>query len=203
MSQALQHTAVIGGSGYLGEAVTKRLLELDVQTRIVDMRPPRFEVGKATFVACDIREALPLAEALRGVQTVIHLAGVIDIRRHYHPTASQEINVGGTGNVLRACRGVGVHRMVYVSTSNVLMEETRPFLDMILILVGCTSRRLRKSYDFYRGCRTAEERECIDVTEESPAPPRQCTEYSRTKLLAESLVLEEALREDGMPLGLC
>ena len=162
--EVLQQTAVIGGSGYLGKAVSERLLQLGVQIRILDLYPPTFDIQAASFLTCDVREPLRLAEALSGVQSVIHVAGVIDIRRHYHPTASEEVNVQGTANVVRACRATGVQRMIYISTSNVLMEE----------------------------------RECLDISEESSVPLRQCTEYSRTKLLAERLVLEEAHREGGM-----
>ncbi|CAE7495413.1 sdr42e1 [Symbiodinium microadriaticum] len=122
-SSALQLTAVTGGSGYLGQAVTRRLLELGVPTRIIDTKVPSSDLEGAKFVRCDIREPASVAGALQGVQTVIHLAGLIDIRRCYHPTASREVNVQGTANVLRASRGAGVKRMVYVSTSNVLMEE--------------------------------------------------------------------------------
>ncbi|CAE7680317.1 sdr42e1 [Symbiodinium necroappetens] len=122
-SSVLQLTAVTGGSGYLGQAVTRRLLELGVPTRIIDTKVPSPDLEGAKFVRCDIREPASVAGALQGVQTVIHLAGLIDIRRCYHPTASREVNVQGTANVVRASRGAGVKRMVYVSTSNVLMEE--------------------------------------------------------------------------------
>ena len=160
----LELTAVFGGSGYLGQAVARRLRELGVPTLILDMQAPPSDIPGATFAQCDIREAARVAELLKGVKTVIHAAGYIDIRRCFHPTASREINVRGTRNVLEACRSAGVRRLVFVSTSNVLMAE----------------------------------RECLDVTEESPVPPNPSTEYSRTKLEAEALVLAEARRAEGL-----
>jgi NAD dependent epimerase/dehydratase len=70
--------------------------------------------------AGDIRDPHGVREAVKGRDTVLHLAALIAIPFSYHsPAAYVETNVTGTLNVLQAARDLGVTRMVHTSTSEV------------------------------------------------------------------------------------
>jgi nucleoside-diphosphate-sugar epimerase len=72
------------------------------------------------FVRSDLSDADELAEQMWGVDAVIHSAGQyrIGIPRTAH-RAMWEANVCATERVLNAANGVGVPRLLYVSTVNV------------------------------------------------------------------------------------
>lgn len=68
----------------------------------------------------DIRDGYAVKEAMKGCDTVLHLAALIAIPYSYYSPASYvETNVTGTLNVLQAARELGVKRIVHTSTSEV------------------------------------------------------------------------------------
>ena len=69
----------------------------------------------------DIRDATAVREAVHGARLVFHLAGMIDTSMHPGPRL-QEINVGGTRNVVAACEAEQVKRLVYVSSVHALPD---------------------------------------------------------------------------------
>ena len=92
---------VTGGSGVLGRALTHTLegrTDVRVLSRHADPRP--------AFRQGDLQTGAGLAEALRGVDTVIHAAS-----QPSRPQADVEM----TGVLLAAAREAGVRHVVYVS----------------------------------------------------------------------------------------
>jgi dihydroflavonol-4-reductase len=63
----------------------------------------------------DIRELDALQRAVEGCDAVVHTAAVYSYSRH--ASELEEVNVGGTRNVLEACRSAGVRRLVHTSTA--------------------------------------------------------------------------------------
>ncbi len=63
----------------------------------------------------DVRDGLALERAVRGCEAVVHVAAL------YSFTASaseiEAVNVGGTRNVIAACRAAGVRRLVHTSSA--------------------------------------------------------------------------------------
>jgi dihydroflavonol-4-reductase len=63
----------------------------------------------------DVRDLDGLTEAIRGCDAVVHTAAIYSYSR---PAAELEaVNVGGTRNVLDACRSADVRRLVHTSTA--------------------------------------------------------------------------------------
>eukprot|EP00051_Salpingoeca_urceolata_P014308 m.181705 g.181705 ORF g.181705 m.181705 type:complete len:511 (-) comp18045_c0_seq3:70-1602(-) len=136
--------AVTGGAGYVGECVIARLLSEAVGVAhvvVVDVNPPREGMpglgdvqvpdldvttvpSRLTFVKCDISLADQVDSALAGkrIACVIHLAsfGMSGAEMVSNPEKLHAINVGGTENVIAACRRQGIGRLVYISTYNVV-----------------------------------------------------------------------------------
>lgn len=69
----------------------------------------------------DICDPEQVRDAVRGARLVFHLAGMIDTSLYPSPKL-QEINVGGTRNVIAACEAEHVERLVYVSSVHALPD---------------------------------------------------------------------------------
>lgn len=107
---------VTGGTGYLGRAVVKRLIEegnrVKVFCRNAEDTANESHIGEVHIG--DVTNPGQLDEAMRGVKVVYHLAALVD---HY---ASEEqlhrVNVQGTCNVIESALRRGVERVVHCSS---------------------------------------------------------------------------------------
>lgn len=76
--------------------------------------------GEFEVFAGDIRDPYGTKEAMKGCDSVLHLAALIAIPySYYSPDSYVDTNVKGTLNVLQAARELGVKRVVHTSTSEV------------------------------------------------------------------------------------
>lgn len=107
---------ITGVSGYLGRLLARRLAR-DPEARVVgiDLRPP-VDTAAIAFHRCDIRDRR-LAQILADeqVETLIHLA--FYTLPEGDAAIAESINVGGTGNVLRAAGMAGIRRLVLASSA--------------------------------------------------------------------------------------
>lgn len=124
---------VTGGSGFIGAHVVLKLKEFGVTPRVFDLSPPA-HIDNVEYYQGSILELEHLRSALRGVDAVMHLAAVADVKDVFNdPHYSETVNVRGTVNVLEAMRRSGVKRIVYGSTTwaysdadGVQVDETTP-----------------------------------------------------------------------------
>ena len=108
---------VTGGSGFLGIALVRQLVEEGYRPRVLDindLKEPELE-DNVTFVKGDVRDAQVVAEACQDVDTVFHLAAAVLPARGKKTYTS--INAGGTHNVLQASLERQVKQVVHISTS--------------------------------------------------------------------------------------
>jgi nucleoside-diphosphate-sugar epimerase len=119
---------VTGGAGFLGRAILRELAGAGLaELRVFDLAEvdPSVFPGVVSRVG-DVRDAGAVREAMRGVDVVLHAASQIDWG-HAPPGRLAEVNVGGTENVLRACRQAGVRGVVYTSSMDAVCG-TRPIV---------------------------------------------------------------------------
>src|SRR6478609_6483611 len=120
---------VTGAARDLGSRVLRTLhADPDVDLAVgVDVVPPRRDVGGATFVRGDIRT--PIVARLiaeHGVDTVAHLGVLATPRGPSASSATKEVNVVGTLQVLAACQNASsVRRLVVRSTTAVYGAGSR------------------------------------------------------------------------------
>ncbi len=122
---------VTGADGFIGSHLTEALVRHghDVKAftlynsfsswgwldRCADDVRGKFEVFQG-----DVRDPNGVRTAMKGCDTVLHLAALIAIPYSYHsPDTYVDTNVKGTLNVLQAARDLGVSRLVHTSTSEV------------------------------------------------------------------------------------
>jgi len=72
-------------------------------------------------VGADMRRYDSLLQAFRGADVVFHVAGIVSIAGGGFKRL-QETNVGGTRNVLAACREAGVRRLIYTSSVHAFVD---------------------------------------------------------------------------------
>lgn len=116
-SSVARAVAVTGAAGFIGTRLVPALAAAGVP-RIVglDMRDPVRTVSGYEHHLVDVA-GRELDSMLRGCDTVVHLAAVTD--PIVDDALMARVNVDGTRRVLQAAAGVGVRRIVRVSTAAV------------------------------------------------------------------------------------
>lgn len=121
-----QHVLVTGGAGYVGSALVPKLLAAGYRVTVLDL----YLYGTELFdehrgpnlreVQGDIRDPKAVAEALEGVDAVIHLACISnDPSYDLDPALGRSINYDAFRPLVKACKAAGVQRFVYASSSSV------------------------------------------------------------------------------------
>ena len=109
---------ITGGAGFIGREVTRNLLSKGHQVRLLARNPEGIKslFPKAEVVWGDITDINSLDKALDGVDTVIHLAGLISYSKRDKDLLHM-VNVEGTRNLLAHCGNV--NRFVFSSSVSV------------------------------------------------------------------------------------
>lgn len=137
MAEKAKSALVTGGAGFIGSHVAQRLVTLGYQVRILDNLSTGFRdnvdaIGDVDFLEGDLRDVAACDAAVRGMDTVFHVAALPSVPRSLRdPLGSHESNVTGTLNILEAARRAGVRRVVYSSSSSVygdtsVLPKTEP-----------------------------------------------------------------------------
>jgi nucleoside-diphosphate-sugar epimerase len=113
---------VTGGSGFIGGALIERLHREGWEVRALarsDAAAARVRERGAEPVRGDIGDRATLEEAAAGSEVAFHSAAKVE--GWGDPAEFERLNVGGTANIIAACRAAGVRRLVHVSTEAALM----------------------------------------------------------------------------------
>lgn len=106
---------VTGGTGFVGSHIVKRLALDKIETRCLVRKgsnSKRLEDLGTELAYGDLTDKESLKKALQGVETVIHLIGIIVERKG---ATFEIIHTQGTRALVEACKDVGVKRFIYVS----------------------------------------------------------------------------------------
>ena len=118
----MQKVAVTGGGGFIGAALVRSLVGRGIEVTVIGRNPyPDLASLGVRCIRGDIREPGTFAEALRGCDTVFHVAAKAGIWGPRHEYFA--INHIGTTNVIAACRAQQVARLIYTSTPSVVFDR--------------------------------------------------------------------------------
>lgn len=120
---------IIGGSGFIGTALTRALSVQGHAVRVIDHAPSR--TYPDLWQSADVRDLPALSAAVAGCTTLYHLAAQHrdDVRpaKLYH-----DVNVTGAEHVSAAAEAHGIRRIIFTSTVAVYgaaaseLDETAP-----------------------------------------------------------------------------
>ncbi|MGW0184853.1 NAD-dependent epimerase/dehydratase family protein [Streptomyces sp. NPDC003362] len=123
-----------GAAGGLGTLMRDLLPDYGYQLRLLDLRPVE---GAPDAIVADLADKEAVREAVRGVDAIIHLAG-ISLEAPFEKIL--KANIEGTYNLYEAARDEGVRRIVFASSNHAVGYTPRPQGDDPLIPVE-TPRR--------------------------------------------------------------
>lgn len=163
MEEAPESYGVIGGEGFVGQAIIQKLRETYPERRTTSMGLTQRHFADAApyhFERTDISSLESILSSFDRSRptTVFHTASP-------HPGSSLEtcerINVEGTRNVIEACRKSGVRKLVFTSSVTVLYEG----LD--LISVDERMPTTTNAEDFYVSSKAKAEKLVLEANDDS------------------------------------
>ena len=123
---------VTGGTGFTGKALVKRLLDAGHSVVALDyqegLKTEEIKTWGGEVIIGSVTDRSVVEKALKGADIVQHLAAAfreLDVPNSYY----DEVNVGGTQNVLEAAEKEGVKKFIYCSTCGVHGNVDNPPAD--------------------------------------------------------------------------
>ena len=130
---------VAGGAGFIGSHIVDKLLNQDIEVTVLDNlytgKPENIEQCKGNrkfrFVQGDVRNLDLVKRLVKDVDAVFNEAAVVSVSRSLEePILANEVNVGGTLNLLKASLDSEVKRFVQASSASVYGNtKTLPVLE--------------------------------------------------------------------------
>lgn len=108
--------AITGISGYIGSKLLEHLDRRDNVKNIIgiDIKEPRVKSKKLKFYRHDVRQPFGELFIENKVDAVVHLAFILRPTRN--TALARQIDIGGTKNLLDACRQANVKHLLYLSS---------------------------------------------------------------------------------------
>lgn len=122
------HVLVAGGAGFIGSHITDRLLDQDMEVTVLDnlhsglLDNIKQNNGKREFhfVNGDVRNFRLIKRLVKDVDAVFNEAAIVSVPRSVEdPLLANEVNVGGSLNLLKASADLGVKRFIQASSASV------------------------------------------------------------------------------------
>ena len=123
----MKNVLVTGAAGFIGSHLTERCVESGYKVKALVRYNSKGNYGwlesspyknDIEFITGDIRDYDSVYNAVKGCDTVFHLAALIGIPYSYvSPMAYIKTNVEGTYNIVQSCREQGTENILVTSTS--------------------------------------------------------------------------------------
>jgi nucleoside-diphosphate-sugar epimerase len=135
MTHKYKRILVTGGAGFIGSHIVDRLIKEDLDVTVIDnLDTGRIEnIAKHknnknfNFIKGDIRDLELVKKALKGIDAVFHEAALASVTLSVkEPILSNDINVGGTLNLLKASYDLDVKRFIFASSAAIYGDTKSP-----------------------------------------------------------------------------
>ncbi len=145
---------ITGGTGSLGRALTKKILQTDVDTIRIYSRDELKQVQmqaelndeRLRFLIGDVRDKERLLRALEDIHIVVHAAALKQVPvAEYNPFEAVKTNVNGSQNVLEACLDKNIQTAIAIGTDKAVSPLNTYGATKLLM------ERLFISANFYKG----------------------------------------------------
>jgi UDP-glucose 4-epimerase len=122
----MKKVLVTGGAGFIGSHLVDRLIQEGCEVTVLDNLAMGLESNLAEvrdrirFVHGDLRDLATVKDCAADQEVIFHLGALGSVPRSINdPITSNNVNAGGTLNVLVAAKDAGVRRVIYASSSSV------------------------------------------------------------------------------------
>ncbi|MEO6901897.1 MAG: NAD-dependent 4,6-dehydratase LegB [Bacteroidia bacterium] len=127
----MESVLVTGADGFIGSHLVEKLIDEGKKVKAFVYYNsfntwgwldsfPKEKLSQIEIFAGDIRDPNGVRNAVKGVDTIYHLAALIAIPYSYHsPDSYVDTNIKGTLNILQAARDYNVQKILVTSTSEV------------------------------------------------------------------------------------
>ena len=154
---------ITGGTGSLGKALTKRLLETDVDTVRIFSRDEQKQVqmesdfnhdSRLRFLIGDVRDKARLLRALEEIDIVVHAAALKHVPvAEYNPFEAVKTNVNGAQNLLEACLDKNIELALAIGTDKAVSPlntygATKMLMERLFISANYYKGRHRPNLKF-------------------------------------------------------
>ena len=129
MAQSRPLIALTGATGFIGRHLLRDLPTRGYRIRVLLRRPTELPPEADGAVVGDLARPSNMAEALRGVDTVIHSAGLAHAMTGLPEDDYRTVNVQATVDLAKAAERAGVKRFVFLSS---IRAQTGPTSQAIL-----------------------------------------------------------------------
>ena len=117
---------ITGGSGFIGNSIVKKL-QKNYDVTVFDIKQRNSNVN---FIQGDIKDSKSVEDAIKSFDVVIHLAATLGvINTEKNPVLTLDTNLGGTKNVLEACKLHHIKKIIFSSSSEVYGEPLKIPID--------------------------------------------------------------------------
>ena len=129
-----ERVLVTGGAGFIASLVVDRLVAEGCEVSVLDNLSrgnvgnikAHVEEGKVSLAKGDIRDIRTVSRLARRIDAIVHEAGLVNVGTSLDkPVLVNDVNVGGTLNLLDAARRSQVKRFVFASSCAVYGEAKR------------------------------------------------------------------------------
>jgi dTDP-glucose 4,6-dehydratase len=118
---------VTGSEGFIGSALTEKLLEMGAHVKGFVLYNFKGDLGwvghlsdKIELYFGDVRDYNAVEDSMQGIDTVFHLAASVSVPYSIlHPRETIDTNIFGTLNVLKAAQAKNVRKIVHISSSEI------------------------------------------------------------------------------------
>ena len=118
---------VIGGAGYIGSALVRKLLERGYHVRLLDAllfgKEPIAHFSdhpNVEIIEGDFRHVENVVEAMQNVDSVVHLGAIVgDPACNLDESLTIDVNLSATRMIAELAKSAGVQRIVFASTCSV------------------------------------------------------------------------------------
>jgi len=123
--------SVIGGSGFIGNYLIDKLLELGYYVKIVSRKPiakknfyPSAKLGQYSLISCNICDAKKLDKVIEGSFCVINLVGVLEDKKK---NSFKAAHIQGSESIMKSCKKHNTQKLIHISALGVDKNKTSKY----------------------------------------------------------------------------
>ena len=126
-AEEVKHVLVVGGAGYVGSALLRKLLDRGYNVRLLDAfmygdEPIRDLIGheRLEIMRADFRQVDKVVQAMKGAEAVIHIGAIVgDPACALDEEFTIEVNLNATRMIAEVAKAQGIRRFIFASTCSV------------------------------------------------------------------------------------